>query len=147
MLLLLLAADWALPAPRPSWLMDSHSALPPIRVHSDLKGPDPVFIDTNVISANRAPAENESAAAPSQIPRPEVAAAAANVSSTGGSSTDTHLRESLAQLQSAAPDRAVPARKPRKITARQRKHVTGTDRNQAGICAWLAARNILEWFA
>jgi hypothetical protein len=40
LLLLLLAADWVQPAPLPSRLTDSHSALPPIRIHSELKGPE-----------------------------------------------------------------------------------------------------------
>ncbi|BBO10814.1 hypothetical protein TM102_22840 [Bradyrhizobium sp. TM102] len=39
LLLLLLAADWVLPAPLPSRLTDSHSALPPIRIHTELRGP------------------------------------------------------------------------------------------------------------
>lgn len=47
LLLLLLAADWVLPAPLPSRLMESHSALPPIRIHSELRGPEAVVIDTN----------------------------------------------------------------------------------------------------
>lgn len=46
LLLLLLAADWALPAPLPNRLIDSHSALPPIRIHRELKGPEAVIIDT-----------------------------------------------------------------------------------------------------
>jgi hypothetical protein len=122
LLLLLLAVDWVLPAPLPSRLADSHSALP-IRIHSDLKAPEAVFIDTNVFSANPMAAENESPAAPSPMPHPEVADSAADVIETGsGSSTDTHLRESRAQLPSAAPDRAGPDGRLTKITARQRKH-------------------------
>ncbi len=39
LLLLLLAADWVPPAPVTSRLTDSHSALPPIRIHSELERP------------------------------------------------------------------------------------------------------------
>ncbi|WP_129272906.1 hypothetical protein [Bradyrhizobium betae] len=123
LLLLLLAADWVLPAPVTSRLTDSHSALPPIRIHSEMRGPDAVVIDTNVSLVNPAPAENESGAATSPMPPPEVADSAADVSETGSaSSTDARLRESLAQLQSAVPDRADPGRRPPEITARRRLH-------------------------
>jgi hypothetical protein len=47
LLLLLLAADPGLPTPLPSPLTDSHSALPPIRIHTELKGPEAVIIDTS----------------------------------------------------------------------------------------------------
>jgi hypothetical protein len=95
LLLLLLAADWVLPAPVTRPLTDSHSALPPIRIHSEMRGPDAVVI----------------------------ADSAADVSDTGStSSTDARLRESLAQLQSAVPDRPDPGRRPPEITARQRLH-------------------------
>ena len=123
LLLLLLAADWVLPAPMTRRLTDSHSALPPIRIHSGMRGPDAVVIDTKVSLVNPAPAENESGAATSRMPPPEVADSAADVSETGSaSSTDTRLRESLAQLQSAVPDRADPGRRPPVTTARQRQH-------------------------
>ena len=45
LLLLLFAADWVLPAPLPSQLMESHSAIPPIRIHSELKAPEAVVIE------------------------------------------------------------------------------------------------------
>ena len=47
LLLLLLAADWVLPAPLPDRFALSNTALPPIRIRSDVKGPEPVVIDTN----------------------------------------------------------------------------------------------------
>ncbi|WP_407159454.1 hypothetical protein [Bradyrhizobium sp. STM 3557] len=47
LLLLLLAADWVLPAPLPGRFDESNPALPPIRIHSDVKGPEAVSIDTN----------------------------------------------------------------------------------------------------
>jgi hypothetical protein len=56
LLLLLLAADWLLPAPEPSRLAGSKPAMPPIRIHSDVKRPELVVIDTNQplpVSANK----------------------------------------------------------------------------------------------
>ena len=47
LLVLLFAADSLLPAPLPSKLIESHSTLPPIRITSDLKGPEAVVIDTS----------------------------------------------------------------------------------------------------
>ena len=47
LLVLLFAADSLLPAPLPSKLIESHSTLPPIRIISDLKGPEAVVIDTS----------------------------------------------------------------------------------------------------
>jgi hypothetical protein len=47
LLVLLFAADSLLPAPLPSKLIESHSTLPPIRITSELKGPEAVVIDTS----------------------------------------------------------------------------------------------------
>jgi hypothetical protein len=130
LLLLLLAANWVQPAALPSRLMDSHSALPPIRIHSELKGPEAVVIAVSRFEQLPMLPEDESAVAPSQLPSSDVADAAKQPGSpeAGDGSkispatlTDTHLRESLAQLQPAVPDRAGRGRKPREITARQRK--------------------------
>jgi hypothetical protein len=130
LLLLLLAADWVLPAPLPSRLTDSHSSLPPIRINSELKGPKAVVIDASGFGLRPMLPEDEGAVAPSQLPRSDVADAAKRPGSPeagdGGEIspaklTDTHLRESLAQLQPAVPDRAGRGRRPREITARQRK--------------------------
>lgn len=61
LLLLLLAADWVLPAPLPNRLTDSHSALPPIRIHTELKGPEAVIIDTGRFDPVPVPPERVSA--------------------------------------------------------------------------------------
>lgn len=47
LLVLLFAADFLLPPPAPSKLIESHSTLPPIRIISDRKGPEAVVIDTS----------------------------------------------------------------------------------------------------
>lgn len=47
LLLLLLAADWVLPAPLPNRFAQSEPAMPPIRIHSAVKQPERIVIDTN----------------------------------------------------------------------------------------------------
>jgi hypothetical protein len=49
LLVLLFAADSLIPAPLPSKLIESHSTLPPIRITSELKGPEAVVIDTSQV--------------------------------------------------------------------------------------------------
>ena len=46
LLVLLFAADFLLPAPLPSKLIESHFTRPLIRISSDRKGPEAVVIDT-----------------------------------------------------------------------------------------------------
>jgi hypothetical protein len=46
LLTLLLAANWLLPPPASNELTNSRVRLPPIRIHSELKGPKAVVIDT-----------------------------------------------------------------------------------------------------
>ena len=47
LLTLLFAADWLMARPAPNGSINSHSELPVIRIHSELKGPDAVVIKTN----------------------------------------------------------------------------------------------------
>lgn len=47
LLCLLWAAGWVLPAQPPSHFADPDPARPAIRIHSDMKGPERVVIDTN----------------------------------------------------------------------------------------------------
>jgi len=121
LLLLLLAADWVLPAPLPSRLTDSHSALPRIRIHSELKGPEAAVIDTSRSELLPMLSQNESAVAPSQLPGSEIADAPAGLrAGSPEASTDLHLRESLAQLQPAVHDQAGRSGRPHEITARHK---------------------------
>ena len=81
LILLLFAADWVLPVPLPSRLMESHSALPPIRIHSELKGPEAVVIDTNRPVPTPMPQDQENVAAPWQLQSSDVADAAQQLGS------------------------------------------------------------------
>jgi hypothetical protein len=121
LLLLLLAADWVLPAPS-SRLTDSHSARPPIRIHSELKGPEAVVFDTSGIKYHPAPTEREGAEAPSQLPETEIADAVTGVGDgRPAATTDLRLRESLALLQPAVREQAGRDGRSHQITARRSK--------------------------
>jgi hypothetical protein len=119
LLLLISAADWVLPAPLPSRLMESHSALSPIRIHSELRGPEAVVIDTNRPVLMPMPRDEE-IAAPWQLQRSDVADAAqqpgssepVDVSaSSPATSTTSRVRESLARLGPGVADQAGPGRR------------------------------------
>jgi hypothetical protein len=115
LLLLLFAADWVLPAPLPSRHADSHP-VPPIRIRSDVKGPEAVVIDTSRAPSPAMLADSDGVARPSQPPGPEAADTAAESTAP---STDAQFRESMAQLQPAVSDEA--DRKPREMQAPLRK--------------------------
>lgn len=118
LLLLLLAADWTLPAPAPSPLTDSHSALPPIRIHSDIKGPEAVLIDTSGFGLRARPPEHDIAPeAPSRLPE-------THLEVSDGSpmqATDLHLWQSLAQSQPDVHDHEGETASRGEIAARERK--------------------------
>lgn len=122
LLVLLLAADWVLPATLPSRLTDSHSALPPIRIHSELHGPEAVVIDTSGFEFRPAPTEHDIAEAPLPQPETEVAGAATDVGDNSPAATaDLRLRESLAQLQPTVHDQAGRGGRSHQITSRASK--------------------------
>ncbi|MET4035685.1 hypothetical protein ABIB94_007386 [Bradyrhizobium sp. JR7.2] len=114
LLLLLLAAGWALPAPAPSPLTDAHSALPPMRIRSDTKGPEAVVIDTSGLEQRARPAEHDMAAeAPSRLSEAHLESG----DETPTQPTDLRLRQSLAQSEPDVHDHAGETA----IAARERK--------------------------
>ena len=115
LLVLLFAADSLLPAPLPSKLIVSHSTLPPIRITSELKGPEAVVIDTSQPGFPPMLPDKEIAAAPSQLLSSDVADAVRQPPASLSAQTDasdespaisTHVRETLAQLGPEVPDQA-----------------------------------------
>jgi hypothetical protein len=114
LLVLLFAADSLLPAPPPNRLIESYPTLPPIRITSELKGPEAVVIDTSQPGF------------PAMLPDKEIAAASPPLSSgvvdavrqpppslpeqadasDGSPAISTHLRETLAQLGPGVSDQA-----------------------------------------
>lgn len=118
LLLLLLAAGWTLPAPARSPIADSHSALPPIRIHSDTKGPEAVVIDTSGFGLRAGPAEHDIAAEPpARLP-------ATDFESSDGSPAqpaDLSHRQGLALSQSTAHGHASEAAHSGETAARERK--------------------------
>jgi hypothetical protein len=122
LLLLLLAADWVLPAPLPSRLTDLHSARPSIRIHSDLNRPEAVVFDTSGSEYHPAPIGRDTAEAQPQQPETEAANPVTGLGDDQpAAATDLRLRESLAQLQPAVQERAGRGGRPHQITARRSK--------------------------
>ena len=120
LLLLLFAADSLLPAPLPSKLIESHSTLPPVRITSELKGPEKVVIDTSQPNFLPAPPDKEIAAAPSPPLSSDVADAARHPppplseradASDGNPAISTRVRETLAQLSPVVSDHARSSRR------------------------------------
>ena len=120
LLVLLFAANSLLPAPLPSKLIESHSTLPPIRITSDLKGPEAVVIDTSQPDFLPMLPDKEIAAAPSPPLSSDVADAVrqppASLSeqadaSDGSPAISTRVRETLAQLGPGASDQAGSSRR------------------------------------
>jgi hypothetical protein len=120
LLVLLFAADSLLPAPLPSKLFETHSTLPPIRITSELKGPEAVVIDTSQPDFLPMLPVKEIAAAPSQLLSSDVADAVRQPplslseqadGSDGMPAIPTHVRETLAQLGPGVSDRAGSSRR------------------------------------
>ena len=76
LLVLLFAANSLLPAPLPSKLIESHFTRPPIRITSDLKGPEAVVIETSQPNFLPVLPGKEFSVPPSPPPSSEVADAA-----------------------------------------------------------------------
>ena len=120
LLVLLFAADSLLPAPLPRKLIESHSMLPPIRITSELKGPEAVVIDTSRPGFLPLLPDKEIAAAPSQLLSSDVADAVRQPplslpeqadGNDGSPAIPTHVRETLAQLGPGVSDRAGSSRR------------------------------------
>jgi hypothetical protein len=120
LLALLFAADSLLPPPPPSKLIESHSTLPPIRITSDLKGPEAVVIDTSQLGFLPMLPEKEIAAAPSpslssvvsdSVRQPPVSLSEQAGASDGSPAVPTHVRETLAQLGLGVSDQAGSSRR------------------------------------
>ena len=132
LLMLLLAADWVLPAPLPARSTQSYSALPPIRIHSQLKGPEAVIIDTSPTESVPILPKMEIAATSSQVPGSDVIDAVQRPGSSlsgtvdgsespPATSTSAHARESLVQLGPAVADQTGPARRRGGINTQPRR--------------------------
>jgi hypothetical protein len=135
LLVLLFAANSVLPALPPSKLMESHSTLPPIRITSDLKGPEAVVIDTSQPGFPPIPLDKEIAAAPSPPLSSDLADAVRQPPASLPEQTDaidespaisTHVRETLAQLASGVPDQAVSSRRRGRLASKPQRNLGQT---------------------
>ena len=118
--MLLFAANSLLPAPLPSKLIEAHSTLPPIRIASDVKGPEAVIIDTSQPGFLPMLPDKEIAAAPSQplnsdvadaVRQPPLSLSEQADGSDGSPAISTHVRETLAQLGPGVSDQAGSSRR------------------------------------
>lgn len=100
--------------------IESHFTLPPIRITSDLKGPEAVVIDTNQFDFLSMPQKKEIVVAFSPTPTSDVADAARQLppslsgrsdASDGSPAISTRVRETLAQLGPVVSDHAGLSRK------------------------------------
>jgi hypothetical protein len=73
LLILLLAANWLVPLPASNELIKSEVKLPVIRIHSELKGPEAVVIDTSSAAIAPMLAAHEDLVAPQTVTPQEAA--------------------------------------------------------------------------
>ena len=114
LLVLLFAADSLLPAPPPSKLIESHFTRPSIRITSDQRGPEAVVIEASQPDLLPVLPGKEFAVAPSPPPSSDVADAVRQPptsseqadASDGNPAISPRVRETLAQLDPGASDRA-----------------------------------------
>ena len=103
LLLLLFAANWALPAS--SGGPESQSTLPRIRIHSDVKGPEAIVIDTNrplpVLAGNviATPFQQSAGSIDAAEPPGAHEPADGGASDRSAAPIPSHLRESWAKLE------------------------------------------------
>ena len=135
LLVLLFAADSLLPAPPPSKLIESHSTLPPIRITSELRGPEAVVIDTSQPGFLPMLPDKEMAAAPSQLLSSDVTDAVRQSplslseqadGSDGSLAISAHVRETLAQLGPRVPDQAGSSRRLGRLASKPQRNFAQT---------------------
>ena len=154
LLVLLFAADSLLPAPLPSKLIVSHSTLPPIRITSELKGPEAVVIDTSQPGFPPIPLDKEIAAAPSPPLSSDLADAVRQPPASLSEQTDaidespaisTNVRETLAQLASGVPDQAVSSRRRGRLASKPKRNLAQTRPEKRRLSARRPSLTTLEW--
>jgi len=131
LLALLFATDSLLPAPLPSKLIVSHSTLPPIRITSELKGPEAVVIDTSQPGFLPILPDREIAAAPAPlssdiadtVPQPPASSSEQADASDESPAISTHVRETLAQLASGVPYQAVSSRRRGRLASKRQRNL------------------------
>jgi hypothetical protein len=133
LLVLLFAANSLLPAPPPNKLIESHSTLPPIRIASELKGPEAVIIDTSQpgflpILPDReiavpSPLTSDMADA---VRQPPASISEQADASDGSPAIPTHVRETLAQLDPALSDQADSSTRPVGLASEPRRNFART---------------------
>ncbi len=106
---LLFAANWLLPSPPSNSRIGSEPNLPNIRIHSELKGPEAVVIDTTRAVPTQVAAAQMDVSGPQALGLDAPAAHEADAPRESGRPTSVAsaaLRASFAQLVGAPPKRA-----------------------------------------
>ena len=122
------------PRPLPSRLIESHSTLPPIRIASELKGPEAVVIDTSQPGFLRHCSRTGRSPYPSPLQLGCgrcCATAAASLSeqsdaSDGSPAISTRVRETLAQLGPGVSDQAGSSTRPVGLASEPRRNFAQT---------------------
>ena len=129
--MLLFAANSLLSAPLPSKLIESHSAHPPIRIASDVKGPEAVVIDTSQpgflpnldTEIGAAPSPPLSADIVDAVREPPASLSGQADTSDESPAISTHARETLAQLASGVPYQAVTGRRRGRLASKRQRNL------------------------
>jgi hypothetical protein len=154
LLALLFATDSLLPAPLPSKLIVSHSTLPPIRITSELKGPEVVVIYTSQPSFLPILPDREIAAAPAPlssdiadaVPQPPASSSEQADASDESPAISTHVRETLAQLASGVPYQAVSSRKRGRLASKRQRLAQIRSEKRRQSARQPSFDTTLEWF-
>ncbi|MGF6427845.1 hypothetical protein ABIE91_003065 [Bradyrhizobium elkanii] len=132
LLVLLFAANSLLPAPSPNKLIESHSTLPPIRIASELKGPEAVIIDTSQPGFPILPDRKIAVPSPltsdaaDAVRRPPASISEQADASDGSPAIPTHVRETLAQLDPGVSDQADSSTRPVGLASEPRRNFAHT---------------------
>jgi hypothetical protein len=113
LLVLLFAANSLLPESPPNKLIESHSTLPPIRIASELKGPEAVIIDTSqpgfppILPDRETPVPSPLTSDVADAARQPPASITEQADASDGSpAIPPQVRETLAQLDPGVSDQA-----------------------------------------
>lgn len=154
LLVLLFVADSLLSAPLPSKIIVSHTALPPIRITSELRGPEAVVIDTSQPGFLPILPDKEIAAAASPTLSSDVADAVrqppASLSEPADAGDESpaisiHVRETLAQLGAEVPDEAGSGRRRGLASKSQRNFAQTRSEKQRRSARYRSFDTTLEW--
>lgn len=133
LLVLLFAANSLLPPPPPDQHIESHFTLPPIRIASELKGPEAVIIDTSqrgflphLPDSEIAVASPLTSDVADIVRQPHASISEQADASDGSPAIPIHVRETLAQLKPGRSEQADSSTRPSGSTSEPRRNFAWT---------------------